>query len=417
MHSNWIRTATGVCAAAAIVAGAGIAFAPAANAASSVDDPTVTPNGLVGGVVGTVGGTVGAVTQTVGSTVGGTVGVVTGVVAPTTGTSSPISVTGGGSGGVAVGVGGTTVGIGAGGGSVGVGVTGSGGSGIGVVLGGTPGTTTVGGTVTAPTPPTAPTAPTAPTVPGTTDSGTPSGAPSTGTPSGDGSTSGTPTASGGASAPSTPIVLTALAVSPSLDTVYPSKDGYRDTVAFRLAGTVSDGQQHAANGLATLTFGSSTVATWPVRATNDVITWNGLKGGKVVPGRYVFTARIGDGTTNIAGSTTVVVSPKKLAAATHVLTTKSVSGTHKMAAKPLAGLSKGKVTLRISAKAKGVKGKQYLVFSHGKKRIKVLIRNGKHTSKAVTIPRSFTTYTVSHTWKKGVKITGLKYRYAFKALK
>ncbi|RIX27928.1 hypothetical protein D1781_10430 [Amnibacterium setariae] len=311
--------------------------------------------------------------------------------------------TGSGSGGVAVGVGGTTVSIGAGGGSVGVGVTGSGGSGVGVVLGGTPGTTTVGGTVTTPT---------TPPSTGTTDSagGTPStGTPSTGAPSGSG-TGATP-------APSTPIVLTALAVTPSLDTVYPAKDGYRDSVAFRLAGTVSDGQQHAANGVATLTFGSSTVATWAVRATNDVITWNGLKGGKVVPGRYVFTARIGDGTTSVAGSTTVVVSPKRLAAATHVVTTKAVSGKHKMAAKPLAGLSKGKVTLRVVAKAKGIKGKQYLVFSHGKKKIKVLIRNGKHTSKAVTIPKSFTTYTVSHTWKKGVKITGLKYRYSFKALK
>ena len=59
----------------------------------------------------------------------------------------------------------------------------------------------------------------------------------------------------------------------------------------------------------------------------------------------------------------------------------------------------------------------FLGRTFGKKKIKVLIRNGKLSSKAITIPRSFTTYTVSHTWKKGVKITGLKYRYSFKALK
>ena len=397
MNTHWIRSATGVCAAAALIAGAGIAFAPAASAAPTSSDPTVAPSGLLGVVGSTLTSTTGAV--------GGIVG---GVLTPTPTSTAPISVTSGGSGSLDVAVGGTTVGVGVGGGSVGVGVTGPGGSGVGVVLGGSSSGGTVTGTVTPPSTPQG----------GTPTSGTPStGTPSTGTPTTGAPTTGSPstgTPSGGSVAP---IVLTALHVTPSVTTVYPAKDGYVDTVTFRLSGTTSDGQQHAANGTATLTFGSSTVASWPIRATNDAIVWNGLKGGKVVPGRYRFTAQIGDTTAVVSGSESVVVSAKKLATTSHVLRSKAVSGTHKMAAKPLSGLSKGKVTLKITSKAKGIKGKQYLVFSHGSKKIKVLIRNGKHTSKAITIPKSFTTYTISHTWKKGVKIGLLQYRYSYKTLK
>jgi hypothetical protein len=213
-------------------------------------------------------------------------------------------------------------------------------------------------------------------------------------------------------------MLTALSATSAFQTVYPSSDGYRDSVAFQLKGTVSDGQQHAASGVATLTFGSTTVTSWPITATDNTITWNGRNNGKVVPGRYVFTAVIGDGTgAAVTGTESVDVSAKKLKATTTVYTTKSVTGKHKMAAKPLAGLAKDKVTLKVVSKISGIKGKQYLVFKHGTKKLKVLIKNGTHTSKAVTIPKSFTTYTTSHTWKKGVTIKSLKYKYTYKALK
>jgi hypothetical protein len=213
-------------------------------------------------------------------------------------------------------------------------------------------------------------------------------------------------------------MLTGLSSVSQYKIVYPAKDGYRDSVSFTLHGTTSDGLQHAASGTAKLTFGSSTVATWQITATNQVITWNGLKSGKIVPGRYIFTASIGDGTQSVSGTDSVDVSAKKLASTTSLLTTKSVSGTHKMSAKPLAGLKNGKVTLKIMSSVSGLKGKQYLVFKHAGKSVKVRILNGKHTSKAVTIPKSFTTYTISHTWKKGtVKIKSLKYKYSYKALK
>ena len=178
-----------------------------------------------------------------------------------------------------------------------------------------------------------------------------------------------------------------------------------------------DGQQHATRGRAVLTLGSDRVASWPITRTDQTIVWNGLKAGKVVAGRYQLRAIVDVTGTALTAVESVVVSPQRLQATKHTVTSKAVSGTHAMAAKPRAGLSKGKVTMRITASARGLKGKQYLVFRHGTTKLKVLVRNGKHTSRSITIPKAFSSYTISHTWKKGVKVRSLRYEYRFKALK
>ena len=388
---QWKRAGIGICTATALVVGAGIAFAPAANAAPTAG-PSLQTTGLLTGVVTTAGDLVG------------------GLLTPNPAATSPVTV-GTSAGGITVGVGSTTVGVGAGNGTVGVGVTGTGGSAIGVNLGTSSSSTTVtantsSGTGTSTGTNTSSSANTSTS--SSTNSSSDSG---TGTTTGSGSGTGTRT--------TTAIMLTAIRATEPYQTVYPAKDGYRDSVTFQLEGTTTDGQQHAASGTATLTHGSSTVATWPITATDNAITWNGLKAGKIVTGRYLFTAKIGDGAgTAVSGTESIYVSAKKLASATRTLSAKAVTGKHTMAVKPRAGLSKGKVTLKISSKVTGVQGKQYLVFTHGAKKLKVLLKNGTHTSKAVTIPKSFTTYTISHTWKKHtVKIASLKYKYTFETLK
>jgi hypothetical protein len=371
---NWKRAGIGACTAAALVVGAGLAFSPAANAAPAADPTT----NLLGGVTTSVNG------------------VVTGLLGSTTSTptaSSPVTI-GTANGGIAVGLGSTTVGVTTGSSGLGVGVTTGNSSGVGVVIGSTTTGTTAAVGVTNPST-------------GTTTTTTPAGTSTT-----------TPTDTSSTSPASTPIMLTALSAVAQYKTVYPAKDGYRDTVNFTLNGTTSDGQQHAASGTAKLTYGSSTVQTWPITATNQVINWNGLKGGKILPGHYVFTATIGSAANSVSGTDSVDSSAKKLASTTQLVTSKSVSGTHKMSAKPLAGLKTGKVTLRIVSSVSHLKGKQYLVFKHAGKSFKVRILNGKHTSKAVTVPKAFTSFTISHTWKKSVvKIKSLKYKYTYKALK
>ena len=244
----------------------------------------------------------------------GVTGVVSGVLGGTSPrrrpATSPVT-TGTGNGGLTVGVGGTTVGVTTGNG-VGVTVGTGNSSGLGVAIGSTSGGTTAVVGVTNPT------------------------------------TTTTPTDTSTTAPASTPVTLSALSAVAQYKTVYPAKDGYRDTVNFTLNGTASDGQQHVASGVAKLTYGSSTVATWPITATNQVINWNGLKGGKILPGHYVFTATIGSGTSNGLGHRRGRrVREEAGTSTTSLLSAKSVSGKHKMAAKPLAGLKNGKVSLRI----------------------------------------------------------------------
>ncbi|MGN6444965.1 hypothetical protein [Amnibacterium sp.] len=380
------RVAVGTCAAAALLVGTGLVCAPAAEAATP-GGQTASPFDLLG----TVGDAVGSTTSTVTGLLGSPTPDPGATTAPTTG-GVTADVTSGDTSVVTVQLGGTAQSS-----------TGTQGS------TGTDGTPAPSGSSTTPS-----STPTSSSTSNTSTSST-----SSSTASGmDTSTAGAPTpASGGT--PSAPATLSALSVTAQYATVFPVRDGYRDTVAFALDGVTSDGAQHVVGGTATLMLGSRVVADWPVASTDQRIVWNGMQGASLVPGRYVLTVTVGDaGGARIAATAAVDVSSARLMGTTARYASKAVSGWHRMAAKPRAAMAKGAVTLRITAVASHVKGRQYLVFTHGGKRIKVLIRNGKHTSKAVTIPKGFTSYTISHTWKKGtVRISSLLYRYAFRTLK
>lgn len=376
------RVAVGTCAAAALLVGTGLVCAPAAEAATP-GGQTASPFDLLG----TVGDAVGSTTSTVTGLLGSPTPDPGATTAPTTG-GVTADVTSGDTSVVTVQLGGTTQSS-----------TGTQGS------TGTDGTPAPSGSSTTPS--------------STSTSSTSTSDTSTSDTSSSDTSAGaapTPVPGGTTSAPAT---LSALSVTAQYATVFPVRDGYRDTVAFALDGVTSDGAQHVVGGTATLMLGSRVVADWPVASTDQRIVWNGMQGASLVPGRYVLTVTVGDaGGARIAATAAVDVSSARLMGTTAQYASKAVSGLHRMAAKPRAAMAKGAVTLRITAVASHVKGRQYLVFTHGGKRIKVLIRNGKHTSKAVTIPKGFTSYTISHTWKKGtVRISSLLYRYAFRTLK
>lgn len=373
MSSTWRRAAIGAGTATAVAISAGLAFAPAAHAAT----PT---GGLLGGVssgvTGLTGGLTGVTTGLTGGTttptglvggVAGTVGdLLTGLLTGTTGSTTPI-------GTVAVGLGGTTIGVDLGAGGL-----------------------TESGTVGVPAVPSA----------GTTGTGTlpvGGGSPAAGTPA----------------APAAAPAVTGLRISTSVDTVYPAKDGYRDSVVVHVDGTTATGAAQPVNGVVVIKRGTTEVKRWTLASTDKDLVWDGRSNGKVVTGAYDITGVAVDATgAVVAAADTLAVSTKKLVTTSHTFAKKVVPGMKTMAAKPKAGLSKGTVLLRLKTTASGITGKQYLVFSHGGKRLKVRVANGTHTTKAVAIPKSFTTYRLSHTWKRGsVQLKPVVYKYTFKKLK
>jgi hypothetical protein len=105
-----------------------------------------------------------------------------------------------------------------------------------------------------------------------------------------------------------------LTIARSVPTVYPSLDGFRDSVAFRLR-VVTDNPEKALpfTGTVVIKKGTKVVKSIAVRGITVVnAVWNGRVGTKIVTGTYSVTASV----TSIDGaahaSTTVVVSKKKL---------------------------------------------------------------------------------------------------------
>lgn len=112
--------------------------------------------------------------------------------------------------------------------------------------------------------------------------------------------------------------VTKVAVSRSLSTVYPVKDGYRDSVVFTVTPTLSAGPASAkVTGTATLTRAGHTAKAWKLHSGVDRLVWNGKDRGAVRPGRYVLTVRAkgAQGAARTVRSS-VTVSPKRLVART-----------------------------------------------------------------------------------------------------
>jgi secreted trypsin-like serine protease len=134
---------------------------------------------------------------------------------------------------------------------------------------------------------------------------------------------------GSASSPIVALLSTeivAASVSRDVGTVYPSDDGYRDTVRLSYDMTSSTGRSMPlTEGSLTVKFGSKTVQTWKItKSASSSKTWNGKKGGKVVPGTYtVILVAKGSQGRKFTETTSIVVSDKEIKTKT---LTKSYSG-------------------------------------------------------------------------------------------
>jgi hypothetical protein len=84
--------------------------------------------------------------------------------------------------------------------------------------------------------------------------------------------------------------LGAVGLSKDVSTVYPAADGYRDTVAFSYTATTAGPEYLKATGKVAVSLNGRTVKAWDVISSKArTFTWNGLNGGRIVPGKYTVT--------------------------------------------------------------------------------------------------------------------------------
>ncbi|KQX07987.1 MULTISPECIES: hypothetical protein [unclassified Leifsonia] len=108
--------------------------------------------------------------------------------------------------------------------------------------------------------------------------------------------------------------ITSVAVAKSLSTVYPAKDGYKDTVSITTNAQASPTGTLAVTGTVKVTLNGKTITSWNLtKSSTTKFTWNGLNNKKVVPGTYTITvSEKGPQGATKSASTTVKVSAKKL---------------------------------------------------------------------------------------------------------
>jgi hypothetical protein len=108
--------------------------------------------------------------------------------------------------------------------------------------------------------------------------------------------------------------LAGVALSKNISTVYPSVDGYQDTVGFTYSATTAGPEYLKATGKVTVSLNGKTVKSWDlVSSKTRTFTWNGLNGGKIVPGKYTVKVS-GKGPQGSTSTATIYVnvSSKKL---------------------------------------------------------------------------------------------------------
>lgn len=116
-----------------------------------------------------------------------------------------------------------------------------------------------------------------------------------------------------------PTAITAVALSVGSTQVYPSKDGYQDTVGFKATVSATGVLVPVpVTGTIEVLYGATVVAKWTLSSLGArSVSWNGLNGGRVVQGTYTIkaSARGPEGPT-VVRSTSVYVSAKKLVTVT-----------------------------------------------------------------------------------------------------
>lgn len=99
-------------------------------------------------------------------------------------------------------------------------------------------------------------------------------------------------------------------------TVYPSHDGYRDTLPITASAKLNTGATGAGSVVVVVKSGSSSIQKWTYNRTGaHVSNWNGKRGSAISPGKYsiIVTAKGPEGASKTV-TKSVIVSPKKLVA-------------------------------------------------------------------------------------------------------
>jgi hypothetical protein len=252
--------------------------------------------------------------------------------------------------------------------------------------------------------------------------------------------------------------VTSTAVASADTTVYPVKDGYKDTNIFSVKSVTSTGAAVTTTGTAKLYKAGKLVKTWKITKSTQAITWNGRIANVVKTGKYVLKVSLKgpEGATKTAtknitvsgkklvtksvtksmfvGSTKTVHTVKasgggyckKLVALTCTGATKTVStkaATIKFPALAIpaavkAGQKYGTLQMRITNTSKSVKGKTVLIYNDGKTVLDP-VKSGKHTTKWFTF-KGTNHKTLGVSIKLGKKshatVTKSKIEYRYKKL-
>jgi hypothetical protein len=91
---------------------------------------------------------------------------------------------------------------------------------------------------------------------------------------------------------SVPTAVQSTSSHPSIPVVYPSIDGYRDSVTITVTSVTAPGVPIPVSGTVTISRAGHVVKTLPLTTSTQNVTWNGRDGARIVPGTYVVQAKV-----------------------------------------------------------------------------------------------------------------------------
>ena len=111
--------------------------------------------------------------------------------------------------------------------------------------------------------------------------------------------------------------VSSISVSRNNSTVFPSKDGYKDSTKITIRVNSTFGADRALKlkkgSKVTIKRGSKVIKSWTISSSGaKSFTWNGKDGSKIVPGKYKVTVQASGPEGSKSKSTTISVSKKKL---------------------------------------------------------------------------------------------------------
>ena len=197
--------------------------------------------------------------------------------------------------------------------------------------------------------------------------------------------------------------LSNVTITRSIDSVYPVKDGYLDTVKFAVSATNAAGDLVPVQGTAILSRGTTPVKSWTLDASNTVLSWNGRVAGRIRAGVYTLlvSAWSPDGSTRTMENRIRVLSKH---VEQRAMTVDSIMhGNDTQAEMPehvMEAYAKGPVTVRVRTVAK-VRGAAELVYSNDGVVRSIRLLDGVHTTKPLIVPKGSERVSITHRWAKG----------------